>query len=165
MHVEIVNPRWRRKRSRHSLRLRNPHFYVSGKRPLAASISPIGYILLRQCLIYNPHDMSFSKNYGCMIIRWAMFSWLKWYLCTWYDFFSLIYVTFCFIRNIKHILGFETNSRAYFKSYDTIRNSMVIDGITVETNENYLTEPKKPWSPYFWSIDEYCYCFVSDSFW
>ena len=35
MHVGIDNPRWRGKRSRHSRRMRNPQFYVSGKRPMA----------------------------------------------------------------------------------------------------------------------------------
>ena len=35
MHVGIANPRWRGKRSRHSRRMHNPQFYVSGKRPMA----------------------------------------------------------------------------------------------------------------------------------
>ena len=35
MHVGIGNLRWRGKRSRHSRRMRNPQFYVSGKRPIA----------------------------------------------------------------------------------------------------------------------------------
>ena len=34
MHVGIDNPRWRGKRSRHSRRMRNPQFCVSGKRPM-----------------------------------------------------------------------------------------------------------------------------------
>ena len=34
MHVAVTNPRWRGKRSRHSRRMRNPRFYVSGKRPI-----------------------------------------------------------------------------------------------------------------------------------
>ena len=34
MHVGIANPRWRGKRSRHSRRMRNPQFYVSGKMPI-----------------------------------------------------------------------------------------------------------------------------------
>ena len=34
MHVGIVNPRFLGKRSRHSRRMRNPQFYVSGKRPI-----------------------------------------------------------------------------------------------------------------------------------
>ena len=37
MHVGIVNPRWRGKRSRHSRRMRNPQFYASGKRPMTLS--------------------------------------------------------------------------------------------------------------------------------
>ena len=34
MHVGIANLRWRGKCSRHSLRMRNPQFYVSGMRPI-----------------------------------------------------------------------------------------------------------------------------------
>ena len=34
MHVGIANPRWRGKRSRHFRRMRNPQFYVTGKRPM-----------------------------------------------------------------------------------------------------------------------------------
>ena len=36
MHVGIANPCWRGKRSRHSQRMRNPQFYVSGKRSMEA---------------------------------------------------------------------------------------------------------------------------------
>ena len=35
MHAGIANPRWRGKRSRHSRRMHNPQFYVSGKRPMS----------------------------------------------------------------------------------------------------------------------------------
>ena len=34
MHAGIANPRLRGKRSRHSRRMRNPQFYLSGKRPI-----------------------------------------------------------------------------------------------------------------------------------
>ena len=34
MHVGIANPRWQEKRSRHSRRMRNPQFYLYGKRPI-----------------------------------------------------------------------------------------------------------------------------------
>ena len=34
MHVGIANPRWWGKRSRHSRHMRNPKFYLSGKRPM-----------------------------------------------------------------------------------------------------------------------------------
>ena len=37
MHVGIANPRRRGNRSRHSRRMRNLQFYVSGKRPMAVS--------------------------------------------------------------------------------------------------------------------------------
>ena len=37
MHVGIVKSRWRGKRSRHSRRMRNPQFCVSGKRPIHTS--------------------------------------------------------------------------------------------------------------------------------
>ena len=40
MHVGIANPRWRGKRSRHSGCMRNPRFYVSGKRPHEQRINP-----------------------------------------------------------------------------------------------------------------------------
>ena len=36
MHVGITNPRWRRKRSRHSRCMRNPQFCVSGKMPVVS---------------------------------------------------------------------------------------------------------------------------------
>ena len=39
MHVGIANPRWRGKRSRHSWRMHNPQFYVSGKRPMTVKQS------------------------------------------------------------------------------------------------------------------------------
>ena len=35
MHGGIANPRWRGKLSRHSRRMRNPQFYVSGKLPIS----------------------------------------------------------------------------------------------------------------------------------
>ena len=35
MYVGIANLRWQGKRSRHSRRMRNPQFYVSGKRPMS----------------------------------------------------------------------------------------------------------------------------------
>ena len=39
MHVGIANPRRRGKRSRHSRRLCNPHFFVSGERPIGGHVS------------------------------------------------------------------------------------------------------------------------------
>ena len=39
MHVRIDNPRWRGKLYRHSRRMRNPQFFVSGKRPMERTLS------------------------------------------------------------------------------------------------------------------------------
>ena len=39
VHVGIANPWWRGKRYRHSRRMRNPQFYVSGKRPITYIIA------------------------------------------------------------------------------------------------------------------------------
>ena len=36
IYAGIANPRWRGKRSRHSRRMRNPQFRVSGKRPMSS---------------------------------------------------------------------------------------------------------------------------------
>ena len=38
MHVGIAYPRWRGKRSQHSRRMRNPQFYVSGKKPISVDV-------------------------------------------------------------------------------------------------------------------------------
>ena len=40
MHVGIAKPRRRGKRSRHSRRMRNPQYYVSGKRPMGVNGFP-----------------------------------------------------------------------------------------------------------------------------
>ena len=39
MHAGIASLQWRGKRSRHSRRMRNPQFYVSGKRPMSVTVS------------------------------------------------------------------------------------------------------------------------------
>ena len=53
MHVGIANPRWRRKRSRHSRRMRNPQFYVSGKRPMQSYMhQPDTSLLLAGSLMF-----------------------------------------------------------------------------------------------------------------
>ena len=43
MDVRIANPRWRRKCSWHSLRMRNTKFYVSGKRPIILWLNDFMY--------------------------------------------------------------------------------------------------------------------------
>ena len=44
MHVGIANSLWRGKRSRHSRRMHNPQFYVSGKRPMSATCADHGLL-------------------------------------------------------------------------------------------------------------------------
>ena len=46
-HIGIASPQWRGKRSRHSPRMRNPQFCVSGKRPMVG-------VVQRQSEIINP---------------------------------------------------------------------------------------------------------------
>ena len=48
MHVGIANLQWQGKRSRHSRRMHNPQFYVSGKRPMAAHF--LNVVGSKQCL-------------------------------------------------------------------------------------------------------------------
>ena len=45
-----LDPRWRGKRSRHSRRMRNPQFYVSGKRPIIKTFTRHCW----QTLAYQP---------------------------------------------------------------------------------------------------------------
>ena len=47
MHVGIANLWWRGKRSRHSRRMRNPQFYVSGKRPMPQWIHLPVFVIIR----------------------------------------------------------------------------------------------------------------------
>ena len=51
MHVGIVNPRWRGKCSWHSRRMRNPQFYVSGKRPMLKLYGQISRCATSSCMI------------------------------------------------------------------------------------------------------------------
>ena len=52
MHVRIDNPRCRGKRSRHSRRMRNPCFYVSGKRPITRPSKRTGISCLYHILLW-----------------------------------------------------------------------------------------------------------------
>ena len=46
MHVWIAIPRWRGKRSRHPRRMRNPYYYVSGKKPMGFQGTTTSVIIL-----------------------------------------------------------------------------------------------------------------------
>ena len=80
MHVEITNPRWRGKRSRHSRRMRNPQFYVSGKRPIwpGPCLTLSFYALLKKIKISSrllwPGLMSVLPRY--ILSRYIEFSYL-----------------------------------------------------------------------------------------
>ena len=60
MHVGIANPRWRGKRSRHSRRMHNPQFYVSGKRPMTQ----------RYALYVFLHSYAYSQPTPCLQVPW-----------------------------------------------------------------------------------------------
>ena len=61
--------RWRGKRSRHSRRMRNPKFCVSGKRPIGMRIS---MALLYCCLMHK--DMIYQINI-CMVFMFQLQFW------------------------------------------------------------------------------------------
>ena len=52
--------RWRRKRSRHSRRMRNPQFYVSGKRPMRSVVTVMG-----QWPPLDKHNVPMYSCYPC----------------------------------------------------------------------------------------------------
>ena len=71
MHVGIAHLRWRGKRSRHSRRMRDPQFYVSGKRPMmyvpisfwVVLLTGTGAIIwLSQCLKSNPEGFGYTNH-------------------------------------------------------------------------------------------------------
>ena len=62
----FLRSRWREKRSRHSWRMRNPHFYVSGKRPIALvwHVPPHGTPASVPCSTpwYHPWRPLYTRN-------------------------------------------------------------------------------------------------------
>ena len=71
MHVGLANPRWG-KRSRHSRRMRNPQFCVSGKRPMDWGCGPLqkhkgSHGKLGRLSAYRRGNRKFSKDhYTCL---------------------------------------------------------------------------------------------------
>ena len=65
------NPRWRGKRSRHSRRMRNPQFYVFGKRPMAKWWS-MACRLAANCLGH----IVWSR-FSCILDRWPFDEYFK----------------------------------------------------------------------------------------
>ena len=52
MHIGIANPRWWGKRSRHSRRMRNPRFYLSGKRSMDCGVHVV-HVCTLTSIIYS----------------------------------------------------------------------------------------------------------------
>ena len=89
MHVGVANPRCRGKRSRRSRRMRNPQFYVSGKRPMqdewALILSEISATCATSllntnvfsCFWYNLHDKGsyLPVMNQCWFIQWVRIVW------------------------------------------------------------------------------------------
>ena len=76
MHVGIANPWWRGKRSRHSRRMRNPQFYVSGKRSIGRFVGTWHDVISAEPLVSAPtytHGNAFSlfiamgKSWSCQV--------------------------------------------------------------------------------------------------
>ena len=66
MHVGVANTRWRGKRSRHSWRMRNPQFYLSGKRPMR------NRLLSKSSCCCNRTWMSASRRLVSMAVTVSM---------------------------------------------------------------------------------------------
>ena len=71
MHVGIANSRWRGKRFRHSRRMRNPQFYVSGKRPVVMTWASV--YLIRVYFWKKINRALFLKNraYHQLVYSWG----------------------------------------------------------------------------------------------
>ena len=72
MHVGIANPWWRGKHSRHSWCMRNPQFYVSGKRPMGHMLWVKSLIFaLPQSLLYWTHITKYSSSNHAPLTPWG----------------------------------------------------------------------------------------------
>ena len=97
MHVGIANPHWRGKRSRYSRRIRNPQFYVSGKRPFGRKVaSRLGH-----------RHSKYSVKYILNILRYKWFPYSYcWHQCAKFVYFDDPYGTklrmYIFKVNCKH---------------------------------------------------------------
>ena len=84
MHVGIANPHWRGKRSRHSRRMRNPQFYVSGKRSMDLAPSFESYfcnlsviiatvtlhVVINNFICHQPLDISKLSQHADFSVLW-----------------------------------------------------------------------------------------------
>ena len=67
MHVGIASTRWQRKRSRYSRRMRNPQFYVSGKRPMV-HVLLLSYVSSEMMAFHHHLSISIAIN-GIIFLR------------------------------------------------------------------------------------------------
>ena len=67
MGVGIDKPRWRGKRSQHSRRMRNPQFYVSGKRPITSQEMCTRLAL---CWVLSCFDIGRLYPYPSGLLHW-----------------------------------------------------------------------------------------------
>ena len=96
MHVGIAKPRWRRKRSRHSRRMRNPQFYVSGKRPMIKISDDIWHCLPDE-LVHTSVYLNWFGNYGFKLCKKTI------YIC--------INIYHVFLKRIQPMLYWFTGTR------------------------------------------------------
>ena len=77
MHVGITNPPWRGKRFRHCQWMRNPQFYVYGKRPIKCGTHSMFYVVILAitCVIFLFEMMS---KWCCLS---SMISSHGWWIC------------------------------------------------------------------------------------
>ena len=71
MHVGIAKPRWRGKRSRHSRWMRNPHFYVSVKRPIQTRTETPIVIIGCKC----KKELTSSERHGFLLLTDISWVW------------------------------------------------------------------------------------------
>ena len=76
----VQSGRWHRKRSRHSRCMRNPQFYVSGKRPIIWSTTSITSII--KCAypfpkFGNGSVILFHTLLGVLLISWLLMPWRR----------------------------------------------------------------------------------------
>ena len=75
----FLRSRWRGKRSRHSRRMRNPHFCVSGKRPISMTMTSherrhvSNHKLLVQELVHTNNNRTVKVPYYCFVA--SRFNW------------------------------------------------------------------------------------------
>ena len=73
LHVGIANPRWRGRRSRHSRRMPNPQFYVSGERPVYIYCNEDGNLYCFCCYHGNREYLVMAWGLAFAILSYSMY--------------------------------------------------------------------------------------------